>query len=45
MDEIIINDKIRYIPCSENPLSADIGIIREGADTWLYDVGGDADRI
>ncbi len=45
MDEMIINDKIRYIPCSENPLSADIGIIREGADTWLYDVGSVTDHI
>ncbi len=45
MDKIAINDKISYIPCSENPLSADIGIIREGKDTWLYDVGSVADRI
>ncbi len=45
MDKIVINDKISYIPCSENPLSADIGIVQEGKDTWLYDVGGDADRI
>lgn len=45
MPDMVINDKISYISCSENPLSADIGIIREGADTWLYDVGGDADRI
>ena len=30
MKQIIINEKISYIECSENPLSADIGIIREG---------------
>ena len=45
MNKIAINEKISYIPCSENPLSADIGIIREGKDTWLYDVGSAADRI
>lgn len=39
LDEIRITDKISYIPASENPLSADIGIIREGDDVWLYDVG------
>ena len=30
MEQIVINEKISYIECSENPLSADIGIIREG---------------
>ena len=30
MKEIAINEKISYIACSENPLSADIGIIQEG---------------
>ncbi len=39
MAEIRINDKISYIKASENPLSADIGIIRTPANTWLYDVG------
>lgn len=29
MDEIKINDKISYIASSENPLSAEIGIIRD----------------
>lgn len=37
--EIRISDKISYIEASENPLSAEIGIIREGGCTWLYDVG------
>lgn len=38
-NEIKISDKISYLECSENPLSADIGIIRDGGATWLYDVG------
>ena len=40
-----ISDKISYIPATENPLSADIGIIREGGQTWLYDVGDGAAAI
>ncbi len=39
MKEIAINEKISYIECSDNPLSADIGIIRENGVNWLYDVG------
>lgn len=45
MKEIAINEKISYIECSENPLSADIGIIREGNALWLYDVGSDERAI
>lgn len=45
MKEIAINEKISYIACSENPLSADIGIIREGNALWLYDVGSDERAI
>ena len=41
MKEIVITDKISYIECSEDPLSADIGIIRDGNEVWLYDVGND----
>ena len=41
MKEIAISDKISYIECSEDPLSADIGIIRDGEETWLFDVGND----
>ena len=37
-----ISDKISYIPATENPLSADIGIIKGGEQTWLYDVGDGA---
>ncbi len=39
MNEIIINEKISYIECAENPLSADIGIIRDNGISWLFDVG------
>ena len=45
MKEIIINEKISYIECSEDPLSADIGIIRDGDAVWLYDVGSDERAI
>ena len=41
MKEIVINEKISYIECSEDPLSADIGIIRDGDAVWLYDAGSD----
>ena len=40
-----ISDNISYIPATEAPLSADIGIIRDGAGTWLYDVGNDPQAI
>lgn len=39
MSIIKINDHISYIEASDNPLSADIGIIKDGDKTWLYDVG------
>ena len=45
MKEIIINEKVSYIECSEDPLSADIGIIRDGDAVWLYDVGSDERAI
>ena len=41
MNEIIINERISYIEATEEPLSADIGIIRCGDTEWLYDVGND----
>ncbi|CVH75595.1 hypothetical protein BN3662_01056 [Clostridiales bacterium CHKCI006] len=31
MEEIMINEKISYIASSDDPLSADIGIIRNAA--------------
>lgn len=45
MNEIAVNEKISYIECNENPLSSDIGIIREGGATWLYDVGNGEKNI
>lgn len=40
-----ISDNISYIPATEDPLSADIGIIRDGTEIWLYDVGNDPQAI
>ena len=37
--EIKINDKISYIEANDNPLSADIGIIKANDFTYLFDVG------
>lgn len=45
MKEIRITDTISYLPASDNPLCADIGIIRDGSRTWLYDVGNGEDNI
>lgn len=45
MNEIRISENISYLPASENPLCADIGIIRENDRTWLYDVGNGEDNI
>ncbi len=45
MKETVINEKISYIACTDDPLSADIGIIRNGDTTWLYDVGSDERAI
>lgn len=45
MDPIAITEKISYIPCSEDPLSADIGIIRDGSQVWLYDIGSNPESI
>ena len=45
MKENIINEKISYIECSDDPMSADIGIIRDGDAVWLYDVGSDERAI
>lgn len=40
-----INDTISYIEATEDPLSADIGIIKDGDATWLYDVGNGESSI
>ncbi len=43
MNEILVNKRIRYIEAADNPLSADIGIVKGENASWLYDVGnGDA---
>ena len=36
---IKLNDRISYIEASDEPLSADIGVIKDGERTWLFDVG------
>lgn len=42
MAEIIkITDKISYIKATENPLSADVGIIEGDEFIWTFDVGAD----
>ncbi len=45
MSKITLNEKISYMECAENPLSADIGIIRDNGLTWLYDVGNGEKNI
>lgn len=37
----IINDIISYIPATNEPLSADVGIIKGDKYIWLFDVGND----
>ena len=44
MEFITINDRIGYRPASDQPLSADIGVIKQGDGTWLYEVGGWAEH-
>lgn len=39
MDIKTVDEKISYIEASEDPLSADVGIIRSGGITWIFDVG------
>ena len=45
VDAIVIDDRISYIEATEDPLSADIGIIHCNGVMWLYDVGSDERRI
>lgn len=40
-----INDTISYIEATDDPLSADIGIINDGESSWLFDVGNDEKSI
>ena len=42
MAEIIrISDRISYIKATENPLSADVGIIEGDEFIWIFDIGAD----
>lgn len=42
MAEIIkITDRISYIKATENPLSADVGIIEGDDFVWIFDIGAD----
>ncbi len=40
-----ITSQISYIEASENPLSADIGMIKAASGIWLYDVGNDTNKL
>ncbi len=40
-DIIKINDRISYIKATENPLSADVGIIEGDKFIWFFDIGAD----
>ena len=39
MELLKITDRISYLPHSESPLSADVGVIRCDDELWIYDVG------
>ena len=39
MEAIRINEKISYIPATENPLSADVGIVEGDDAVYFFDVG------
>lgn len=39
MREIVISGPLSYLPSSEDPLSADVGILRLDGGTWLFDLG------
>lgn len=43
--EFEISEKISYIKAGNEPLSADIGIIRTDSAIWLYDVGNDIRKL
>ena len=42
---IKIDNIISYIPASESPLSADIGVIKGSKKTWLFDVGASDEAL
>ena len=39
MNQFVISDSISYLAASDSPLSADIGMIKNQEQLWLYDVG------
>ena len=41
MELIHIDDRISYIPATENPLSADVGIVEGDDAVWFFDVGSE----
>lgn len=43
MNELWITEQIGYIPASDVPLSADVGIVRTPSGVWLFDVGARED--
>lgn len=45
MKEISISNEISYLEGRENPLSADIGIVRIEGESWLFDVGNGPDMV
>ena len=44
-ERIRIDDKITYWKATENPLSADIGVIEGDRYTWIFDVGCSEEAI
>lgn len=40
-----LGSNLSYIECSDNPLSADIGIVETENGTWLYDVGNNPSKL
>jgi glyoxylase-like metal-dependent hydrolase (beta-lactamase superfamily II) len=41
-ERIVIDERVSYWKASEQPLSADVGVVRGDRYWWLYDVGDDA---
>ena len=39
MNIVSLTERISYVPATEEPLSADVGIVRGKEYTWLFDVG------
>lgn len=35
----VLSERIQYLPATENPLSADVGIVRGDRRDWIFDVG------